>query len=438
MTEYTLSDDLSLALTLAANADLVSLDRYRALDLVVTTKPDRTPVTDADQAVERGIRSSIEAARPGDSILGEEYGTQGDSSRQWIIDPIDGTANFLRGVPIWGTLVALAIDGVPVVGVVSSPALGKRWWAATGHGAWVQEHPHEARRLAVSEVAELSDASLSYNSLQGWDGEGRIDQAIALSRSVWRSRAIGDMWSYMLLAEGALDIVAEFDLKPYDMAALIPIITEAGGRFSSADGQEGPWRGQRRGDQRKAPRGSAGDAFSSLGSCNPQLSREMNPHPMTITFRPARIAAALAIAVSGLALAGCVGGTPTTPISDDATHDVFSIEVGYCLNGAGVTGEVSTVPIVDCSSPHDREAYASGKLPDGDYPGTATIQTGAETICGPAFTSFIGLSVDTSIYDYTYYTPTENSWASGDREVMCVAFARDHSQITGSLKGINK
>ncbi|MEQ1734814.1 MAG: histidinol-phosphatase [Rhodoglobus sp.] len=243
VTEYSPADDLSLALALAADADLISLDRFRAVDLVVTTKPDRTPVTDADQAVERAIRSGIEAARPDDSIFGEEFGTQGDSSRQWIIDPIDGTANFLRGVPIWGTLISLAVDGVPVVGVVSSPALGKRWWAATGHGAWAQDTEHEARRIRVSGVTELADASLSYNSIQGWDGEGRLDGLLALSRSVWRARAIGDMWSYMLLAEGALDLVGEFDLKPYDMAALIPIVEEAGGRFTSVDGVPGPWRG---------------------------------------------------------------------------------------------------------------------------------------------------------------------------------------------------
>lgn len=243
MIEFSPSDDLSLALALAADADHISIDRFRAVDLEVTTKPDRTPVTDADQAVERSIRQGIEAARPNDSILGEEYGTQGDSNRQWIIDPIDGTANFLRGVPIWGTLIALAIDGMPVVGVVSAPALGKRWWAAAGHGAWGQARDEEPRRLRVSAVAELADASLSYNSLAGWDDAGRLDSVVALSRSVWRSRAIGDMWSYMLLAEGALDIVGEFDLKPYDMAALIPIVEEAGGRFTSIDGEPGPWSG---------------------------------------------------------------------------------------------------------------------------------------------------------------------------------------------------
>ena len=243
VTEYSLSDDLSLALALAGDADLISLDRFTAVDLVVTTKPDRTPVTDADQAVERSIRSGILAARPHDSILGEEYGTEGTSNRQWIIDPIDGTANFLRGLPIWGTLISLVIDGVPVVGVVSSPALGKRWWAASGHGAWGQQHGEEPRRLAVSGVSDLADASISYNSLPGWDEAGYLDEVIALTRAVWRARAIGDMWSYMLLAEGALDVVGEFDLQPYDMAALIPIIEEAGGTFTSVDGQPGPWHG---------------------------------------------------------------------------------------------------------------------------------------------------------------------------------------------------
>jgi histidinol-phosphatase len=243
---YSPSDDLSLALALAADADLISLDRFRAVDLVVSTKPDRTFVTDADQAVERGIRTAIEAARPRDAILGEEYGEQqygtaGASSRQWIIDPIDGTSNFLRGVPIWGTLIALAIDGVPVVGVVSAPALGKRWWAATGHGAWAQAEGEPARQIRVSGVEELADASLSYNNIQGWDAEGRVDDVVSLSRRVWRARAIGDMWSFMLLAEGSVDVVAEWDLKPWDIAALIPIVEEAGGRFTTISGEPGPW-----------------------------------------------------------------------------------------------------------------------------------------------------------------------------------------------------
>jgi histidinol-phosphatase len=241
------ADDLALALDIADAADSISLDRFMALDLVVEKKPDRTPVTDADKAVERAIRDRLRAARPGDSILGEEYGAEGDSSRQWILDPIDGTANYLRGVPVWATLISLAIDGVPVLGVVSSPALGRRWWAASGEGAWTSDRTlaadTEPRRLQVSRVAELTDASISYNSLKGWDEAGRLESLLSLSREVWRTRAYGEMWSYMLVAEGALDVAGEFDLQPYDMAALIPVIEEAGGRFSSVDGRPGPWSG---------------------------------------------------------------------------------------------------------------------------------------------------------------------------------------------------
>jgi histidinol-phosphatase len=244
-----LGADLDLAHRLADAADAISSARFTALDLVVTTKPDRTPVTDADQAVERAIRGILATERPDDSILGEEYGVQGSSTRQWIIDPIDGTANYLRGVPVWATLISLAIDGKPVVGVVSAPALGRRWWAAIGQGAWTidrpyaDEQPLAPRRLQVSGISELADASLSYNSLKGWDEAGRLDSLLALSRSVWRTRAYGEMWSYMMVAEGSVDIAGEFDLQPYDMAALVPIVEEAGGRFSSVDGTPGPWSG---------------------------------------------------------------------------------------------------------------------------------------------------------------------------------------------------
>lgn len=243
---YSLTDDLNVAISLADAADAISRNRFRAIDLVVTTKPDRTPVTDADQAVERAIRDGLATSRPSDGILGEEYGTEGPTDRQWIIDPIDGTANFLRGVPIWATLISLAIDGVPVLGVVSSPALGKRWWASTSGGAWMTDErtPDAApTRLRVSQVSDLADASLSYNSIQQWDQAGHLDQLVALSRQVWRTRAYGDMWSYMMLAEGLIDVAGEFDLQPYDMAALAPIVEEAGGRFTSIDGQDGPWHG---------------------------------------------------------------------------------------------------------------------------------------------------------------------------------------------------
>jgi histidinol-phosphatase len=237
-----LADDLAVALSLAAEADLVSLDRYRAADLDVSLKADRTHVTDADRRVEKVIRDRLEAVRPDDAILGEEFGAAGDARRQWIVDPIDGTANFMRGVPIWGTLIALVIDGVPEVGVVSAPALGRRWWAATGHGAWMQDHAsHEAgdaepRRLSVSTTSDLAETSVSYNSFAGWDQAGRLDELIALNRTVWRTRAIGDLWAYMLVAEGAIDAAGEFDLKPWDAAALIPVIREAGGTVTSLDG----------------------------------------------------------------------------------------------------------------------------------------------------------------------------------------------------------
>jgi histidinol-phosphatase len=193
--------------------------------------------------VERAIRAAIAAERPDDGILGEEYGTEGDAVRQWIVDPIDGTANYLRGVPVWGTLIALAVDGEPVVGVVSSPALGRRWWAASGSGAWVSEAGDEPRRLRVSGVSDLEHASISFQSIAQWDEAGYLDRLIALTRSVWRDRAYGDMWSYMLLAEGLLDAVGEFGVKTYDLAALIPIVEEAGGRFTAVDGQAGPGNG---------------------------------------------------------------------------------------------------------------------------------------------------------------------------------------------------
>jgi len=236
--EPTTADDLAVALTLAAEADLIAMDRYRAQDLGIQLKADKSIVTDADTRVERVIRDHLTEARPHDAVLGEEFGSVGESRRQWIIDPIDGTSNFARGVPIWGALIALVVDGVPEVGVVSAPALGRRWWGSTGHGAWLQQHGDEPRRIRVSGVDSLADATLSYNNLQTWDQYGYLDQLVALSRAVGRTRAFGDLWSYMLLAEGAIDIAGEFDMKPWDIAALVPVIREAGGRLTTTSGEE--------------------------------------------------------------------------------------------------------------------------------------------------------------------------------------------------------
>jgi histidinol-phosphatase len=275
---FTLKEDLQLALQLADAADAISRERFLAMDLVVTTKPDKTPVTDADRAVEQAIIDILARERGNDFMLGEEFGEQAGTvaehpvgtadhpHRQWIIDPIDGTSNFLRGVPVWATLIALAIDGVPVLGVVSAPALGKRWWASKGNGAWVDESRvplanvplpaeladvieqpmvaiAEPRRLSVSGVDDLANASISYNSIQQWDQAGYLDELVAFSRTVWRTRAYGDMWSYMMVAEGILDVAGEFDLKPYDMAALMPIVTEAGGTFTAVTGEADVWHG---------------------------------------------------------------------------------------------------------------------------------------------------------------------------------------------------
>src|SRR4051812_16874462 len=218
------------------------MERYRSQDLDVQLKPDRTQVTDADKRVERMIRDHLASARPRDAVFGEEFGEApgagDDTGRRWIIDPIDGTSNFVRGVPIWGLLLALVIDGVPQLGVVSAPALGRRWWGATGHGAWAQQDAGEPRRLAVSGVEELAEASLSYNSLKGWDEAGHLDALLELSRAVGRTRAYGDLWSYMLVAEGAVDIAGEYDLKPWDIAALVPVVREAGGRVTTVTGGE--------------------------------------------------------------------------------------------------------------------------------------------------------------------------------------------------------
>jgi histidinol-phosphatase len=228
--------DLALALALADAADALTTDRFLAEDLVVQAKPDLTPVTDADRAVERALRDDLEIQRPDDAILGEEYGVTGDSARRWVIDPIDGTKNFVRGVPVWATLIALQHNEKSVVGVVSAPAIGRRWWAAQGGGAWTTAPTHGPRRCQVSGVGALEDASLSYSSLGGWKQRDRLPQFLGLLETVWRSRAYSDFWSHMLVAEGAVDASCEPELSLWDLAALQVIVTEAGGRFSDLSG----------------------------------------------------------------------------------------------------------------------------------------------------------------------------------------------------------
>ena len=236
-------DDLHLAHTIADQVDPLTQAHFDNQDFEIETKPDLTPVTVADREAERLIRDYLSRARTRDSVLGEEFGTTGHSPRQWIIDPIDGTKNFVRGVPVWASLISLAEDGEVVVGLVSAPALGKRWWAVKGGGAWSGRSLALARQLHVSSVADLEDASLSYSSLSGWVDRRRLRGMLSLMQGCWRTRAYGDFWSYMLLASGAVDVAAEPELEVYDMAALVPIVSEAGGRFTSLAGEPGPWGG---------------------------------------------------------------------------------------------------------------------------------------------------------------------------------------------------
>ncbi|MGH3370457.1 MAG: inositol monophosphatase family protein, partial [Nocardioidaceae bacterium] len=189
------------------------------------------------------MRATLARARPRDAITGEEFGTTGSALRRWVIDPIDGTKNFVRGVPVWATLIALMVDDEVVVGCVSAPLLNRRWWASVGNGAWTGRSLLKATRCQVSDVRRLEDASLSYSSLHGWDERDRLDDFLSLSRRCWRTRAYGDFWSYMLLAEGAVDLAAEPELELYDMAALDVIVREAGGTFTSLDGKPGPFGG---------------------------------------------------------------------------------------------------------------------------------------------------------------------------------------------------
>jgi histidinol-phosphatase len=234
-----LLDDLALAHELADAADAITLGRFGAVDLRVESKPDLTPVSDADLAVERAVRALLADRRPDDAVLGEEDGVTGGGPRQWVVDPVDGTKNFVRGVPVWATLVALQVDARVDVGVVSAPALGRRWWAARGHGAFVRAGSQE-RRLRVSGVAALEDASLSFSSLSGWDDQRRLEGLLALTRRCWRTRAYGDFWSHVLVAEGAVDVSCEPEVSLWDLAPLQVLVEEAGGRFTDLAGAARP------------------------------------------------------------------------------------------------------------------------------------------------------------------------------------------------------
>jgi histidinol-phosphatase len=227
--------DLAFALQLADLADAITVERFQADDLVVETKPDLTPVTEADRAVERALRKRIGEERPGHGVVGEEFGADQAGGVRWILDPIDGTKNYLRGIPVWATLIALEREGRVEVGVVSAPALHRRWWAARGEGAFVDGRP-----IHVSRIAELSDAVLSHASFTSWEEHGLGEQFLTLVRSCWRTRGFGDFWSHMLVAEGVVDLAVEPEVALWDLAALQVIVEEAGGRFTDLGGTPTP------------------------------------------------------------------------------------------------------------------------------------------------------------------------------------------------------
>ncbi len=230
--------DLTLALRLADLTDSITLPRFRAADLQVTRKPDRTPVTDADTAAEDAVRAELARHRRGDAVLGEEGGGAVPASgRGWVLDPIDGTKNFSRGMPVWATLIALTVDGSPVLGVASAPALGRRWWAAGGAGAWTSDEPAgPPRRITVSDVADLGDAYVSTTDLATFRRNGTLEQWLELVGRSWETRAFGDFWQHCLVAEGVLDLAVEPAASTWDLAAIQVIVDEAGGRFTDLSG----------------------------------------------------------------------------------------------------------------------------------------------------------------------------------------------------------
>ena len=231
-----MNPDLRLALELADAADAITLQHFQSATLAVRTKIDRTPVSEADEAVERVMRERLGAERPDDGIVGEEFGVtdnvnSGSGARRWVLDPIDATANYVRGIPVYGTLIALVEDDRPIVGVISAPALSRRWWASRGDGAFCN-----GRAMHVSQIGDVEGAHIAYASVKDWERYGLGEAFLALMRRCTRARGFGDFWMHMLVAEGAIEIAVEPEVAPWDVAAVQIIVEEAGGRFTDLGG----------------------------------------------------------------------------------------------------------------------------------------------------------------------------------------------------------
>jgi len=224
--------DLDLALALADVADDISMRHFRSRTLVVDTKPDLTPVTQADREVEEALTARIRTERRTASILGEELGEHGHGRVRWILDPIDGTRNFVRGIPVFATLIAVERDGEVELGVVSAPALHRRWWAERGAGARVNGDP-----IHVSGVTRVEDAVVAYTSARSFFARGLGDAFLGLADRSWTARGVGDFWQHVLVAEGSVDLAVELEVNAWDLAAVQVIVEEAGGRFSDVSGQ---------------------------------------------------------------------------------------------------------------------------------------------------------------------------------------------------------
>jgi len=251
--------DLDFALSLADTADEISMRHFRSRTLVVDTKPDLTPVSEADREVEEALRARIAAERAGEAVLGEEEGEQGEGPVRWIVDPIDGTRNFVRGIPVFATLIALERDGRLEVGVVSAPALHRRWWAARGSGAFLN-----GERIHVSAVNRVENAVVGYTSARNFFNLGKGDEFIDLAQRAWTARGVGDFWQHMLVAEGAVDLAVELEVNVWDLAAVLVIVEEAGGRLTDIHG---------------VPRADGGSAVSSNGHMHAEGLRVFGPQP---------------------------------------------------------------------------------------------------------------------------------------------------------------
>ena len=251
--------DLDLAQHLADAADRITMRHFRSVDLRVEDKPDHTPVSNADRETEERLRGMLATERPADAVVGEEFGSDGEANRRWILDPVDATKNYIRGIPVFATLIALEQDGDITVGVVSAPALGARWWASRGDGAFSGD-----RRLQVSGIATLREAQLCHAGFEEWSEGGSPNALADLAGRCARTRGFGDFWQHMLVAQGSAEMAVDPVVSLWDVAAVKVIVEESGGTFTDLSGAPGP---------------DGGSALSSNGLLHAEALKYIGRHP---------------------------------------------------------------------------------------------------------------------------------------------------------------